>query len=157
MRSQKWLQDFATPHTSTRGIWNCNPFTDHGCGFSLLRFRPGAIHHYLGTRGKQRLLALTAGQPRALKRTAPDCTRAPRALHSNQLHIWHNFPLGLQAAVTLPKADLQAMHLLSTRLEASALHYGFVTASRRAEIWSIRIHEATITVVFSKRRKTSSF
>jgi len=26
---------------------DCNPFTDSGGGFSLLRYRPEAVHHYL--------------------------------------------------------------------------------------------------------------
>ncbi|MED6313963.1 MAG: hypothetical protein VX704_02920, partial [Verrucomicrobiota bacterium] len=41
------------------------------------------------------------------------------------------------------------------RPEASLSHYWF-TPSRETEIGQIRIQETTTTVVFSKRRKTSS-
>ena len=67
----KRLRAFVAPLADPRGIWNCNPFTDSGCGFCLLRFRPGPFLHYLGTHDKQLLQALTAGQPHALKWTVP--------------------------------------------------------------------------------------
>ena len=59
----KRLRAFVTSRADTRGIGNCNPFTDSGCGFCLLRFRPGPILHYLGTHDKQLLRVLAAGQP----------------------------------------------------------------------------------------------